>query len=183
MEHEKFSGEATVQEAVKQVAAIMGENVRLRRGFLVSSQTGIVSSYLHASAHPGLLALFQVEKYGCGACTFWLSSPPVVRVYGFRFTFHSGLLEYACFCHQCTSHVTVGRQGHMGRESVWDPLGDFYCGRCHCKLWNLIRILAYIFLIILYNLRLVTFAVGWRFAEFRNEVFLLSSISITGIYR
>ncbi|KAG0587172.1 hypothetical protein KC19_2G145600 [Ceratodon purpureus] len=54
MEHEKFSGEATVQEAVTQVAAIMGENVRLRRGFLVSSPTGIVSSYLHASANPGL---------------------------------------------------------------------------------------------------------------------------------
>ncbi|KAG0626622.1 hypothetical protein M758_2G138600 [Ceratodon purpureus] len=53
MEHEKFSGEATVQEAVTQVAAIMGENVRLRRGFLVSSPTGIVSSYLHASANPG----------------------------------------------------------------------------------------------------------------------------------
>lgn len=54
LEHEKLSGEATVQEAVTEVAAIMGENVVLRRGFLVSpSPSGIVSSYLHASAHPG----------------------------------------------------------------------------------------------------------------------------------
>lgn len=54
LEHEKLCGEATVQEAVTEVAAILGENIRLRRGFLVSSTTGIVSSYLHASAHPGL---------------------------------------------------------------------------------------------------------------------------------
>ncbi|XP_073391078.1 elongation factor Ts, mitochondrial isoform X2 [Physcomitrium patens] len=52
LEHEKLSGEATVQEAVTEVAAIIGENVQLRRGFLMSSTTGIVSSYLHASAHP-----------------------------------------------------------------------------------------------------------------------------------
>jgi translation elongation factor Ts len=55
LEHEKLSGEATVQEAVTEVAAIVAENVVLRRGFLVSSSpSGIVSSYLHASAHPGL---------------------------------------------------------------------------------------------------------------------------------
>jgi translation elongation factor EF-Ts len=55
MEHSRLNGEATVQEAVAEVAAIMGENVRLRRGFTMSSSTGIVSSYLHASQHPGLL--------------------------------------------------------------------------------------------------------------------------------
>lgn len=54
LEHEKLSGEVSVKEAVTEVAAIMGENVRLRRGFLVSSTMGIVSSYLHASADPGL---------------------------------------------------------------------------------------------------------------------------------
>lgn len=54
LEHDKLSGEATVQEAVTEVAAVMGENVRLRRGFLVSSPTGIISSYLHASAQPGV---------------------------------------------------------------------------------------------------------------------------------
>lgn len=53
LEHEKLSGESTVKEAVTEVAAIMGENVRLRRGFFISSETGIVSSYLHASADPG----------------------------------------------------------------------------------------------------------------------------------
>ncbi|KAH9539147.1 hypothetical protein CY35_15G043500 [Sphagnum magellanicum] len=52
MEHSRLNGEATVQEAVAEVAAIMGENVRLRRGFTMSSSTGIVSSYLHASQHP-----------------------------------------------------------------------------------------------------------------------------------
>lgn len=56
-----------MQEAVTEVAAIMGENVRLRRGFLVSSPTGIVSSYLHASAHPGLSTSFLAEKGGCFA--------------------------------------------------------------------------------------------------------------------
>ncbi|KAG0570078.1 hypothetical protein KC19_6G137000 [Ceratodon purpureus] len=68
LEHEKLSGEATVQEAVTEVAAIMGENVQLRRGFLVSSTTGIVSSYLHGSSQPGLarvVGLVSLEpEYG-----------------------------------------------------------------------------------------------------------------------
>lgn len=54
LDHPKLSGEATVQSALMEVAAIMGENVKLRRGFALSSTTGIVSSYLHASPQPGL---------------------------------------------------------------------------------------------------------------------------------
>ncbi|EFJ27897.1 hypothetical protein SELMODRAFT_411911 [Selaginella moellendorffii] len=38
-----------VRDAVSEVAAITGENVRLRRAFYMSSQRGIVSSYLHMS--------------------------------------------------------------------------------------------------------------------------------------
>jgi hypothetical protein len=41
---------------------------------------------------------------------------------GFRvldfFLFHLGLLEDASLCHQCTSHVTVGKQIHMERGTV-----------------------------------------------------------------
>jgi len=86
-----------VQEAVTEVAAIMGENVRLRRGFVVSSPTGIVSSYLHASAHPGL-STFLAEKddfsaHFCNPC------PSIIRVLGFRVGFHSGFPEDASLWH------------------------------------------------------------------------------------
>ncbi|WRX09271.1 Translation elongation factor EFTs/EF1B [Theobroma cacao] len=37
LEHPKISGETTVQNAVTEVAAMMGENVKLRRGFVMSS--------------------------------------------------------------------------------------------------------------------------------------------------
>ncbi|KAJ4849626.1 hypothetical protein Tsubulata_036766 [Turnera subulata] len=53
LDHPKVSGEITVQNAITEVAAMMGENVRLRRGFLMSSP-GILSTYLHTSPQPGL---------------------------------------------------------------------------------------------------------------------------------
>lgn len=53
-DHPKFSGETTVQNAITEVAAMMGENVRLRRGFLMSTPNGIVSTYLHTCPRPGL---------------------------------------------------------------------------------------------------------------------------------
>lgn len=91
LEHDKLSGEATVQEAVTEVAAVMGENVRLRRGFLVSSPTGIISSYLHASAHPGVL-LNNSENPVIGHATFSGDSRlPWFRVWGFRESFKSCL--------------------------------------------------------------------------------------------
>ncbi|KAK6259633.1 hypothetical protein SCA6_014107 [Theobroma cacao] len=55
LEHPKISGETTVQNAVTEVAAMMGENVKLRRGFVMSSfPNGVVSAYLHRSPQPGL---------------------------------------------------------------------------------------------------------------------------------
>ncbi|GMN28267.1 hypothetical protein TIFTF001_001986 [Ficus carica] len=55
LEHQKISGETTVQSAIIEVAAIMGENVKLRRGFVLSAPSnGVVSTYLHTSPLPGL---------------------------------------------------------------------------------------------------------------------------------
>lgn len=56
LEHPKLTGEATVQNAITQVAAIMGENVRLRRGFVMSTTSGVLSTYLHTSPQPGKLS-------------------------------------------------------------------------------------------------------------------------------
>ncbi|GLJ07808.1 hypothetical protein SUGI_0074470 [Cryptomeria japonica] len=70
LDHPKLSGETTVQNALMEVAAIMGENVKLRRGFALSSTTGIVSSYLHASPQPGLgrmAGLLTLEAENGGA--------------------------------------------------------------------------------------------------------------------
>lgn len=54
LDHPKVNGESTVSNAVTEVAAIMGENVKFRRGFLMSkSSTGVLSAYLHTSPQPG----------------------------------------------------------------------------------------------------------------------------------
>lgn len=54
LEHPKLKFETTVQEAIQETAAIMGENLLLRRGFFMSTTSGVVSTYLHASHQPGL---------------------------------------------------------------------------------------------------------------------------------
>lgn len=54
LDHPRLSSEATIQEAIHEAASIMGENLKLRRGFCVSASSGVVSSYLHASPQPGL---------------------------------------------------------------------------------------------------------------------------------
>ncbi|KAK3217727.1 hypothetical protein Dsin_011697 [Dipteronia sinensis] len=55
LEHPKINGEMTVHNAITEVAAMMGENVKLRRGFVMSaSLPGVVSTYLHTSPQPGL---------------------------------------------------------------------------------------------------------------------------------
>ncbi|KDP45166.1 hypothetical protein JCGZ_15031 [Jatropha curcas] len=55
LEHPKISGETTVQNAITEVAAMMGENVKLRRGFVIStSSPGVLYTYLHTSPQPGL---------------------------------------------------------------------------------------------------------------------------------
>ncbi|KAI7732345.1 hypothetical protein M8C21_021262 [Ambrosia artemisiifolia] len=54
-DHPKLSGETTVQNAITEVAAMMGENVKLRRGFAMPmSKHGVISTYLHTCPHPGL---------------------------------------------------------------------------------------------------------------------------------
>ncbi|GMG99244.1 hypothetical protein Nepgr_001084 [Nepenthes gracilis] len=55
LDHPKLSGEKTVKTVVTELAAIMGENVRLRRGVAMSKTSpGILSTYLHSSPQPGL---------------------------------------------------------------------------------------------------------------------------------
>ncbi|XP_010252915.1 PREDICTED: elongation factor Ts, mitochondrial isoform X2 [Nelumbo nucifera] len=55
LDHPKLSGETTVQSAITEVAAMVGENVKLRRGLSVSTSAhGVVSSYLHTCPQPGL---------------------------------------------------------------------------------------------------------------------------------
>lgn len=54
-DHPKLSGETTVQNAITEVAAMMGENVKLRRGFAMSMcNHGVMSTYLHTCPQPGL---------------------------------------------------------------------------------------------------------------------------------
>ncbi|KAK1295733.1 hypothetical protein QJS10_CPB15g01250 [Acorus calamus] len=54
LDHTKLNGETTVQNAITEVAAMVGENVKFGRGFALSTSQGIVSSYLHTSPQPGL---------------------------------------------------------------------------------------------------------------------------------
>ncbi|KAJ0989733.1 hypothetical protein J5N97_008089 [Dioscorea zingiberensis] len=55
LDHPKLSGETTVQNAITEVAAMVGENVKLRRGFALSTSShGVVSTYLHTCPKPGL---------------------------------------------------------------------------------------------------------------------------------
>lgn len=67
LDHPKLSGEKTVQTAIAELAAIMGENVKLRRGFAMSAPSqGSISTYLHTSPQPGLgriagILSFEVE--------------------------------------------------------------------------------------------------------------------------
>ena len=52
--HPKLTGEKSVQEAVTELAAMMGENVKLRRGFTLSKTSpGVIATYLHTSPQPG----------------------------------------------------------------------------------------------------------------------------------
>ncbi|GAU14375.1 hypothetical protein TSUD_249130 [Trifolium subterraneum] len=55
LQHPKINGETTVQNAITEVAAMMGENVKLRRGYVMPAPSnGLVSTYLHTSPQPGL---------------------------------------------------------------------------------------------------------------------------------
>lgn len=53
-DHPKLSGEKTVQSAIMEVALMMGEHVKLRRGFsMPTPSSGVISTYLHTSPQPG----------------------------------------------------------------------------------------------------------------------------------
>ncbi|KAG4911430.1 hypothetical protein AAZX31_19G001400 [Glycine max] len=55
LDHPKFNGQTTVHNAITELAAMMGENVRLRRGYVIpASPNGFISTYLHTSPQPGL---------------------------------------------------------------------------------------------------------------------------------
>ncbi|KAF3796849.1 Elongation factor Ts [Nymphaea thermarum] len=55
LDHPKLKSETTVQSAITEVAAMVGENVKFGRGLSLSvSSHGVVSSYLHTSPKPGL---------------------------------------------------------------------------------------------------------------------------------
>ncbi|PKU76485.1 elongation factor Ts, mitochondrial [Dendrobium catenatum] len=55
LSHPKLSGETTVQSAITEVASMVGENVKLRRGITLSTLShGVVCSYLHSCPQPGL---------------------------------------------------------------------------------------------------------------------------------
>ncbi|CAA6660657.1 unnamed protein product [Spirodela intermedia] len=55
LDHPKLNGEMTIQSAITEVAAMVGENVKFRRGFALSTSShGVVCSYLHTSPQPGL---------------------------------------------------------------------------------------------------------------------------------
>lgn len=47
-----------MQNAITEVAAMMGENVKLRRGFAMSAPSlGVISTYLHTSPQPGIICI------------------------------------------------------------------------------------------------------------------------------
>lgn len=53
-DHPKLTGERTIQNAIMEVAAMMGENVKLGGGFALSAPSqGVLSTYLHLSPQPG----------------------------------------------------------------------------------------------------------------------------------
>ncbi|KAI3446699.1 hypothetical protein Pfo_003364 [Paulownia fortunei] len=52
-DHPKLTGEKTVQNAITEVAVMMGENVKLGGGFAISGPShGVLSTYLHTSPQP-----------------------------------------------------------------------------------------------------------------------------------
>lgn len=113
LEHPKISGETTVQNAITEVAAMMGENVRLRRGYVLpASSNGFISTYLHTSPQPGknsfhflffflLLSalLLQLFCHSCIACetlgaSVCIYMHEVVRMRSVSFCFTISCAEY-----------------------------------------------------------------------------------------
>ncbi|XP_051142779.1 elongation factor Ts, mitochondrial [Andrographis paniculata] len=54
-DHPKLAGQKTVEDAITEVAAMMGENVKVGGGFAVSAPShGVLTTYLHTSPQPGI---------------------------------------------------------------------------------------------------------------------------------
>ncbi|KAL3835082.1 hypothetical protein ACJIZ3_009818 [Penstemon smallii] len=54
-DHPKLTGEKSVQIAITEVASMMGENVKLGGGFVISAPShGVLATYLHTSPQPGI---------------------------------------------------------------------------------------------------------------------------------
>lgn len=72
LEHPKINGETTVQNAITEVAAMMGENVKLTRAYVMPAPSnGLVSTYLHTSPQPGnslipLIIHFSITHFHIG---------------------------------------------------------------------------------------------------------------------
>lgn len=80
--HPRLSGRSSVREAVAELIAVTGENVRLRQAYHVSCPGGHVCSYLHTSPQPGLariVGLVALKGAGGGA-----GSPEPLRQLGER---------------------------------------------------------------------------------------------------
>ncbi|ONM40622.1 Elongation factor Ts, mitochondrial [Zea mays] len=78
LDHPKLSVETTVQSAVTEVAAMVGENVKLRRGFMLSTTAhGVVSSYMHTCPQPGDgISVVCVSFQECIFFTLQILLPP-----------------------------------------------------------------------------------------------------------
>lgn len=78
LDHPKISGETTVQNAVTEVAAMVGENVKIRRGYALSTSShGAVLSYLHTCPQPGkpivdYFNIFEQALLDLGRCMIHL---------------------------------------------------------------------------------------------------------------
>jgi translation elongation factor EF-Ts len=84
LDHPKLSGETTVHDAVTEVAAMVGENVKLRRGFMFSTTGhGVVSSYLHNCPQPGaqtILFISVCQIYPDSVCHS-SDTPPLLAIF------------------------------------------------------------------------------------------------------
>jgi len=118
LDHPKISGETTVQNAITEVAAMMGENVRLRRGYVLPAPSnGFISTYLHTSPQPGknsfhFLLLFillsaLLLQYNCfatlalhldiwGSLCIYMHQVVRMKSVSFCFTVYCGQYQILC---------------------------------------------------------------------------------------
>ncbi|KAF3643436.1 Elongation factor Ts, mitochondrial [Capsicum annuum] len=130
LDHPKLSGEKSVQNAIAEVAAMMGENVKLRRGFAVSAPSlGVISTYLHTSPQPGVGVTQQEHGSEMALKVFGLWKDVVQAKYG-------------CNCHWCSNTVRspygcelwrvsgiCGMSSPSSHHFRWEMWVTFYFGK------------------------------------------------------